>query len=218
MAKMFFFVCFFLMNTKNLLIPCLNHQFSSLHCETLIPQRLQLSLPLVLSRLQRNINKDWYCNQQQMSAGESWWHICLWVIPHPACAVSSTTGHTTKRSYITTTDVRKSQEWGSTQPRMSHCSERVEDSLFCVLGRPDLKCLKVNQDEVSGNLGKENWMIELPVKDRFQRCCKRCHYLWWLFPKLSYSRSQSSVNVMYFFIVLCISDVQFSAALVGQAF
>lgn len=146
------------MNTKNLLILCLDLQFSLLHRETLIPQRLQLSLPLLfLSRFQSNINKDWYCNQQQMSAGERRWHICLWVIPHPACAVSSTTGHTTKRSYITTTDVRKSQEWGSTQPRMSHCSERVEDSLFCAFAHPALNCLS-NQDEVSGNLGKKSWM------------------------------------------------------------
>lgn len=93
--------------------------------------RLQLEIPFS-SQSPSNENTDGYCNQHQMSVvGSCDTFACESPCAQHVCTQLHT-GHTANRSYITTADVRKSQEWGWTLPRMSHCSECAEDSLLCV--------------------------------------------------------------------------------------
>lgn len=96
----------FFTNLQNLLNPWLDLQFSLLHRETLMLHFTWWQRVITLSPPEL-VFEDWYCNQQQMFARESCWHIGLWIIPCPSCAVSSTHGHTANRSYITTADVRE---------------------------------------------------------------------------------------------------------------
>lgn len=155
------------MDLQNKLNPGLDLRFSLLHHETLIPPFTWAFMTLPLSRCLPEL-EDWYCNRQQMSSGEGEREMLEQLpVNHPGSSLCRQLRirHTVNWSYITTADVRKSQEWGSAQPRMFHCSEH----------HPALKCVSPLWVKWGKNMGELRWAPPSCLSSVINCCIIRGH-------------------------------------------